>query len=176
MATKILPLPARDRVLELLDYDFASGVFRWRQQRGPVRSGAAAGVINRKGYRYIRIDGVLYRAHRIAWLIVHGVDPGLIEIDHMDGDRDNNAASNLRLVTTKQNQENRGLNRNNSSGHRGVYWSNRSSCWVAEICHNRETKRVAGFSDAHSASVAAQELRKNFFTHDTGRSNDSFAP
>jgi hypothetical protein len=172
MALSILPLPPRERVLELLVYDSSSGVFSWRSSRGKVAAGSPAGAINAKGYRCIRIDKILYRANRLAWLVVHGFDPGRLEVDHIDGNRDNNAEKNLRLATTKQNQENRGINKNNTSGYRGVYWSTQKTAWVAELCHNGKSIRLGCFETAEQASIVASAGRAAIFSHDSGRSSD----
>lgn len=46
------------------------------------------------GYMYVDIDGVAYRAERLAWLYVHKEDRE--DIIHIDGDITNNRLSNLR--------------------------------------------------------------------------------
>lgn len=54
--------PSALRVRELLDYDQASGLFRWRTRRGRAASGTIAGHLSktpRGTYRVIRIDGHL---------------------------------------------------------------------------------------------------------------------
>lgn len=61
---------------------------------------------NKRSYAQIRIDGVRYHAHRLAWLYMTGSMPEH-EIDHKDGDPRNNAFYNLREVTRQQNASNR---------------------------------------------------------------------
>jgi hypothetical protein len=88
---------------QLLSYDPDTGLFRWRVQlgfRGKV--GAVAGTTHSKGYRQIRIDGRIYRAHRLAWLYIHGEWPSG-GLDHIDGNPANNAIANLRPATQQQN-------------------------------------------------------------------------
>ena len=46
------------------------------------------------------------------------------EIDHKDGNGLNNRRSNLRVVTHRTNVLNRGIQKNNTVGYRGVYRSN----------------------------------------------------
>lgn len=46
------------------------------------------------------------RAHRLIWLLVHGVWPD--NIDHINKDRSDNRLENLRSVTHKENMQNKG--------------------------------------------------------------------
>lgn len=45
------------------------------------------------------------RVHRYVWEYFNGKIPSDLIIDHIDGDKTNNALSNLRLVSAKQNIE-----------------------------------------------------------------------
>src|SRR4051812_36538770 len=117
-----------ERLHELLDYQPDTGVFRWKKRRGPRSAGAIAGSVATKGYWRITLDGQECLAHRLAWLYVHGTWPDG-ELDHIDQVKTNNRISNLRPVTSSQNKQNiSGPQRNNASGHRGVYWAN--GAWV----------------------------------------------
>lgn len=49
-----------------------------------------------------------------------GVTDPKIEVDHISGDRMNNCRSNIRLASSKLNQNNRKLNSNNSTGFNGI--------------------------------------------------------
>ena len=115
-------LPANDRLRELLSYDPATGVFIWRASTSNrVKIGDIAECRDRAGYVVIRIDGVLYRAHRLAWLYYYGVEPTVF-IDHIDMDKSNNRIANLRLATKSQNQANIKARKDNALGVKGVYF------------------------------------------------------
>ena len=102
----------QDRLKALVSYNKATGEFRRMVQScgGFVPpSGHVLGKAtdaNKNKHIQIRIDGVRYYAHRLAWLYVTGAFPEH-EIDHKDGNPRNNAFYNLREVTRQQNASNR---------------------------------------------------------------------
>jgi hypothetical protein len=104
-------------------------------------------------------------AHRLAWMYVTGKDPLDFEmqIDHIDGNKTNNAFANLRLVTNKQNCENRMLNIRNKTGVRGVYKSGNK--FIAELCHNYKRIKVGSYETLEEAANAVKTRREEFFTH-----------
>lgn len=46
-----------------------------------------AGAKETRGYRQIRIDGILFMAHRLVWLMIRNEWP-LDDIDHINRNRD----------------------------------------------------------------------------------------
>lgn len=62
-----------------------------------------------------------------------GITDPAIFCDHADGDKLNNRRSNIRICTKGQNNANKGLQRNNTSGFKGVYWSPRLRKWYSYI-------------------------------------------
>jgi len=78
-------------------------------------------------------------------------------VDHINGDPLDNRRRNLRLVTNSKNQQNRHvLNKNNSSGHRGVarYDAKR---WRASIMVDRRQIHLGLFHTIEDA-VAARKV------------------
>lgn len=94
------------RLLEMVDYDPLTGIFRWRIRRpGRTTVGGVAGAHKGDGRIRLCLDGKRYEANRLAWLYVHGEWPAFL-IDHRDTDPSNNAISNLREATPLLNAEN----------------------------------------------------------------------
>lgn len=134
-------LVTRERVLELLDYDPETGIFTWKvSTNNRVKAGSRAGAINSWEYRQIKVDDRLYKAHRLAWLIVYGMWPRY-QIDHINGVRDDNRIVNLREATNAENLRNCGAHINNTSGYKGVHYHKQAKKFVAtcQDCHGIST-------------------------------------
>lgn len=148
----------QERLKELLDYNPESGEFRWKAHRkNALLVGSIAGSTHRTGYRQIKVDYVLYKAHRLAWMYVYGEMPEL-SIDHIDMDKANNAISNLRMATKSQNGYNRPIQRHNTTGYKGVSKIKGKDRWIAQIRNNGAPVKLGWFSspeDAHNAYCAA---------------------
>ncbi len=108
------------RLRELLSYDPDTGVFTSRTKRHKWPAGRVVGAKEKTGYARLPVDGVYYRAHRLAWLYVYGAWPSL-PIDHINGDRYDNRIGNLRQISVTENNENlRSAKHTNHSGLLGV--------------------------------------------------------
>ena len=94
---KFKPLPCAAHFSELT-YDPDTGVF--------TRKGKEIGYKERKGYVAFRYKTRIYKAHRVAWLLNTGDDPGEMLVDHINRDKADNRFCNLRLATFKQNNYN----------------------------------------------------------------------
>lgn len=137
--------PSRDVVVEALHYDQSTGEFT-------RRNGLPAGTVNR-GYLRIRVSGVRYPAHRLAWLIVFGEWPPDL-IDHIDSNRLNNAIANLRLATYSQNATNRA--RSKTARPRGVQYRVDTGRYQATIVLNGKRRSLGYYDCADEAATAYQ--------------------
>jgi hypothetical protein len=135
-----------EELRKIFIYDEATGKLFWRE---------AAGSDDSHGYSRIKVRGRSYRAHRIAWAIKYGVWPAGI-IDHVDGDRKNNAVSNLREATHSANARNK--NGHARSGLKGVYQETRGTRRVfwSSITSNGQTTHLGSFDCPAAASFAYQ--------------------
>lgn len=121
---------------------------------------------NGNGYAKTDVGGRKSRkkvyAHRLVMerTIGRSLASGEI-VDHINHNRLDNQRCNLRIVTDKQNVQNRGvLNRNNRSGFRGVYWHSSASKWSAEVMVDRKKVYLGLFVDLGNANNAAIAKRK----------------
>ena len=123
------------RLKELLNYNPDTGIFTWKiKYCRKVTIGSIAGhkVIGRKDYTQIRIDSVLYSAHRLAWFYIYSEWPDY-EIDHVNRNKSDNRIVNLRLSCPGPQQFNTGIFSHNSSGFKGVSWHKATKTWRAYI-------------------------------------------
>lgn len=139
-----------ERLREVLDYDPASGVFRWLVDTNVTKRGDIAGAVDAKGYRHIGIDGEVHMAHRLAWLYVKGKWPSDL-LDHRDRNKDHNALSNLRECDNAQNQQNR---KNGRGVSKRIGVSFKEGKWNARITVARKTKWLGRFACETAAYVA----------------------
>ena len=148
--------PTAEYVRSRLAYDPDTGVFRWKTNRYPSRVGQVTGAV-KDGYLQIYLDGRLYRAHRLAWLIMTGLWPS-DEVDHINRVRGDNRWNNLRAATKSQNAMNTSVRADNRSGFKGVAWDAGRKKWRADIRLPYVRKHLGMFESpelAHKAYVAA---------------------
>jgi HNH endonuclease len=173
-------LPSQEYLCQCLDYNPDTGGFVWKRRpldhfvnedyhrRWNKRfPGKEAGKVC-NGYHMIGItkDRVEahWRAHRIAWKIMTGLDP-LDEIDHIDTNSRNNAWTNLRPATRFQNAKNVSSKPFNTSGFKGV--GRHGSNFRFEITYDGNRLRIGGFKTPEEAYAAyceaARKLHGEFF-------------
>ncbi|RYM55654.1 HNH endonuclease [Serratia proteamaculans] len=124
-------LLTQDFLQSILDYDPDTGVFSWTENSRGKRRKSHAGSIKNDGYVAIGIRGKYYKAHRLAWLYVHGAWPE-DAIDHINRDRSDNRVSNLRECSLVDNQMNRSA-QIGSSARKGVSFDRKSGKWTSGI-------------------------------------------
>lgn len=139
-----------------LHYDPETGIFtRIVSTSNRVKVGDIAGRKHNFGYLQIQVNGKLYLSHRLAWLYVYGEFP-LNDIDHINMIRDDNWIENLREATRSENLFNRGSNKTNTSGFKGVSFNKASNKWVAQAKLNGKKQGLGYFSTPELASEAYQ--------------------
>jgi len=137
------------KLKELLTYNPDTGIFTRKiiLKKGCV--GEVAGYLHKTGYIRICVDGVHYKAHRIAWFYMYGVWPR--NLDHEDQNKSNNRINNLLEKTHKENAKNAKLSTANKSGVTGVRWHKRDKLWAAEIRVNGVSIYLGGYKEKERA-------------------------
>lgn len=178
MAYKTLPELTAEFVKSILDYDPETGFFTWRhradrpQKWNTLHAGKRAGTVSPSGYVKIQIGQTVssktgknvhahYAAHVLAWLITYGewLPNG---VDHRFGVRGDNRISELRRATSSDNGCNKAMQRNNKSGHVGVWFVKQCQKWEAKISKNRQIRWRGQFHTFEEAVAARQAKIEEF--------------
>ena len=161
------PLPSVEFLEEYLDYDRDTGLFFWKErplshfkagkfnaeqkcsQWNKRFASKKAGYVDKGGYLIIHLSGERYRAHRLAWKMVHGVDP-LISIDHINRDPLDNRIANLRDVCMLEQMNNKGTNNDLPRGVMNCSYSDKyraipSNTYLGEYDTVEEAAEVAKY-------------------------------
>jgi len=145
---------------ELLDYDPETGIFTWKVCRGGKQIGRVAGYMHNSGYRYTEIDHQHYALHRLAWLYVHGKYPNdSLEIDHINGVRDDNRIANLRLATRAQQMQNKAVYSNSTTKLPGITFHKASGKYAARLNVNGKQIWLGLFDTVEAAWEARQKAK-----------------
>ncbi len=138
------------------------GTFMWKV-RGPGRTvGKVLGHLTSLGYIQIKVQNVVYSAHRLAWFYVNGEWP-MKQIDHIDSNKSNNAIANLRDCTAAQNSARRKVSAKIAPS-RGVF--PHGVGFVARIHHGGKRHYLGYFAKLEDAKAAyaakAKEIHGEF--------------
>ncbi len=146
-----------DRVRELLRYNPENGSFIWlKSSSNRAKNGTEAGSVTDKGYIIISIGRRRYPAHRLAWLYMTGEWPEY-QIDHRNLTKADNRWNNLRSASNALNHANTPIQKNNTSGFKGVTWHKGAGKWMAQIRKDGRQIYLGLFAnpeDAHTVFVA----------------------
>ena len=151
---------SRDDAAAVLAYDADTGLFRWADVAGNgKKAGREVGTVCSTGHVLIRLGSTVRLAHRLAWLLYHGVMPAKC-LDHLNGIRHDNRIANLREVTPAGNAQNlREAHRDNQTGLLGVsYWAAHAA-FRADIWVTGKSIYLGSFvtaEDAHAAYLTAK--------------------
>lgn len=140
---KPAPLPSIETLRELLELHPGGGLTWKARSVKYFRSNGTFLAWNRRnagnnatwpskdGYLRVSILGRNFTAHRLVYAIANGISPGDLQIDHRDGNRQNNSPENLRLCTQTQNHCNKAISKSSSTGVKGL--NRTADGWRAQI-------------------------------------------
>jgi len=138
-------------ILRNLSYDPITGVItRIRITGKKTKIGTEAGGRDKTtGYRMIRFLGRLFQSHHIAYFMYHGYWATMI--NHINQVRDDNRICNIEQTTFTDNNKNRCISSNNSSGLMGVSWDKSRQKWQVRIEDEGKQIHLGRFTDFFEA-------------------------
>lgn len=83
--------------------------------------------------------------------------------DHIDGNTLDNRKSNLQIITHQQNCIKRKIGSNNTSGYRGVHWSNKDKKWASQIGLNGTRLSLGLFESKEEAALVYNKKALELF-------------
>ena len=144
-------------------FDYSNGKLFWKSKFSKysnIKIGQEAGCFDNEGYQRTKINKIVYPNHRLIFLMFHGYMPK--KIDHINKNKSDNRIENLRKATDSQNQHNRTVSKNNTSGVKNVSWSKRIKKWQVIVMLNNKYNHCGYYSDIELADLVAQEARNKY--------------
>ena len=161
----------QERLKEMLSYNSMAGEFiRIKPLKGNTLY-AVVGSTNKDGYISISIDNKRYGAHNLVWLYLYGKFPDL-QLDHINGVKDDNRSENLREVSHAENQKNKSLDKRNRFGYPGVREGKKLGTYRAYIGIDKAKLNLGTYKSLEEAiAVRVQAEIKYGFHENHGRLN-----
>lgn len=165
---------------ELIFYDPETGFFTWKERpefyfktyRAFIQwnkryaNGPAFFTVAANDYLTGFIFKKKYYAHRLAWLYMTGEWPEG-DIDHINGQRNDNRWENLREVNRSENLKNAKRRYDNKTGVTGVFkHKNKESYYSAYIDINYKRKYLLHTKDFDAAVAARKEAEIKYKFHE----------
>lgn len=143
-------------------FEYKDGIVYWKKSRSNrINAGSIAGYKDKKrGYISINFAGKTMYAHQIVFFMFNGYLPK--EVDHIDNNQSNNKIENLRASIRSENASNRGLQKNNKSGAKGVSSYKDTGLWRVRVKINKKEKHIGYFDDFELAELVAIEARNKY--------------
>ena len=161
------------RIKELFHYDPDTGIFTWRKDIRvgrnkafvTARAGAVAGFKSGWGYWALSVDNVRTSGHRMAWIYMTGeLPPG--DIDHINGDREDNRWANLRKATRSVNMQNlKGPHADSTTGYLGV--EKKRNKFAARICLDGKKTNLGVYDTAEQAHAVYLNAKRKLHEGNT---------
>jgi hypothetical protein len=139
-------------VLERFIYNYKSETVHWKSSYSEDGCGSLiAGGLESKGYRSYYICGKKRKMHHVVWVLLTGAAPTLL-LDHIDGNKQNNAHWNLREVDGSTNSHNNAA--------KGYTWRKDMNMWQARIIVNYKSINLGLFTLEEEARAAYEAAKK----------------
>lgn len=149
-------------LMQLFRYN-ENGWLEWKIATGTrTKLNERAGAKSKDGYRKIFVNGKSCAEHRLVWFYHTGEWP-VMQLDHINRIKDDNRIENLRECTSKENQQNTDLQKNNTSGFKGVGWYKKYNKWCAKIKVDGKYIFLGYFENKEDAIKVRKESEEKYW-------------
>lgn len=98
----------------------------------------------------------------IKYKLEHDYNKQII-VDHINGDTTDNRRQNLRVRTQSENNMNKTIQHNNTSGIVGVSWDKNAKLWISHIAINKKRIRLGSFYYLRNAVKSRMKAEEKYF-------------
>lgn len=157
--TKRIPLTqGKYALVDDEDFHFLSQ-WKWYAHRIPKKTKEDTWYAERRQWIKEQKKYKIIAMHRLLMNFPKGKD-----IDHINGNGLDNRRSNLRILSRRQNQQNKRAPK--SSKYPGVCWDKYTQKWVAHVSINGEYKKLGRYDSEKGAFEAYKKAVKNYLHED----------
>ena len=157
-----------EEVSFLLEYNPDTGSITWLERPATSRFNKtfntryagkeAFSYTTTYGYKEGSLLNQRVLAHTVAYLFKTG--EWVIGLDHLNGDKADNRACNLRKADHALNARNMPKKKTNTSGFTGVYWNKQRSKWQARLQVDGRQHHLGCFDTPEEANEARLEANE----------------
>lgn len=171
--------PDINTLRKIIEYTPETGEFKWKRRTPemfvPRGTRSAAGCcanwnsryagkaaltfVGSHGYRCGNLLGAVRLAHRVAMAMIVG-GWNFDYVDHINGDKLNNRACNLRACSNAENLRNSKARDGGSSRFKGVCWHKQNRNWLASITVDGRAKHIGSFENEIEAAQAYDDAAR----------------
>lgn len=163
--------PTAKELHDFLKYDPATGKFLWLERPdSPTFNSRFAGKeaftrTDAKGSKIGKINDRTFKAHRVAFAMVHGRWPDSDKgIDHINGIRSDNRIENLREVNASENNRNQAKPKGSKTPRVGV--RREGDRWRAGIKVDNKERFLGRFESLAEAIKCREAAERRFGFHE----------
>lgn len=105
-----------------------------------------------------RVKQTKFYMHRVVNSTPKGMDT-----DHINRNKLDNRKCNLRMVTRSENMRNTGLQRNNTSGYKGISWDKKRLLWESHIKNNDKKLFLGRYKKLADAIIVRKQAEERLW-------------
>lgn len=150
-------------------FEYRDGKLYWKINTNKSKNliGKEAGCKSSGEYGVVNLDSKAYSVHKVIYCMFHAEMP--VVVDHINGIYGDHRIENLRAADHTTNNYNKGFQKNNTSGVKGLTWNKQAKLWQACVSYKGKNRFLGYFKDkedgAEFVALARDMLHGSFANH-----------